>query len=63
MEKKDRAKVTIDLVEIKKHIRVGLFEVYILRNGVFIKDTENGETIMICDLDEVEERQNFEKVK
>ena len=40
----------IDLIELRKQIKEGVFKVYLYRNKVFIEDAENGESVMICDL-------------
>lgn len=56
MEKEDRAKVKIDLVDLWILIKERMLIPYVLRNKVYLQDAENGETIMICDLEEVEER-------
>lgn len=44
----------IDLVELRKQIKQGVFRPYVKRNKVYLEDTENGETIIVCDLKEVQ---------
>ena len=43
-----------DLVKLRVEIREGIFEPYIKRGSVYLKDVENGETILICHLSEVQ---------
>ena len=45
-------KKPIDLVELRKQIKEGIFNVYIHRKKIFIEDAENGESVMIYDLKE-----------
>lgn len=40
----------IDLIELRKQIKEGVFKVYLYRKKVYIEDTENGESVMICEL-------------
>lgn len=40
----------IDLIELRKQIKEGIFNVYLYRNRVYIEDAENGESVMICEL-------------
>lgn len=42
----------IDLIELRKQIKEGIFKVYLYRKKVYIEDAENGESVMICDLKE-----------
>ena len=44
----------IDLIELRQQIKQGIFRPYIKRNKVYLEDTENGETIIICDVNEVD---------
>lgn len=46
----------IDLIELRKQIKEGVFKVYLYRHRVYIEDAENGESVMICDLKELESR-------
>lgn len=41
-----------DIMELRKEIKDGIFEVYINErdNKVYLKDTQNEECIMLCDL-------------
>lgn len=43
----------IDLVELRKDIKDGIFNVFVKRDKVYLKDSQSGECIMICDLKEV----------
>ena len=43
----------IDLVELRKQIKQGIFKPYVKGNKVYLEDAENGETIMICEVEEV----------
>ena len=47
-------KKIIDLVELRKQIKQGIFKPYVKRDKLYLTDVMNGETIMICDLKEVE---------
>lgn len=38
----------IDLVELRRQIRSGILKVFISRNCIYIKDSENDECVMIC---------------
>lgn len=40
----------IDLVELRTQIRSGILKVFISKKCVYIKDPENDECVMICDL-------------
>ena len=40
----------IDLIELRKQIKEGIFKVYLYREKVYIEDAENGESVMIYDL-------------
>ena len=40
----------IDLIELRKRIKEGVFKVYLYRHRVYIEDAENGESVMIYDL-------------
>ena len=40
----------IDLIELRKQIKEGVFKVYLYRHRVYIEDAENGESVMIYDL-------------
>ena len=40
----------IDLIELRKQIKEGIFNVYLNRKKVYIEDVDNGETVMIYDL-------------
>jgi hypothetical protein len=44
----------IDLVELKSEIENGVFIPFVKRDKVYLTDSENGETILVCDLKEVE---------
>ena len=46
----------IDLIELRKQIKEGIFKVYLDRRRVYIEDAENGESVMVCDLKELESR-------
>ena len=46
----------IDLIELRKQIKEGIFKVYLYRGKVYIEDAENGESVMVCDLKELESR-------
>ena len=41
----------IDLIELRKQIKEGIFKVYLYRKKVYIADAENGESVMIYDLE------------
>ena len=45
-------KKPIDLIELRKQIKEGIFNVYIYRRKIYIEDAENGESVMIYDLKE-----------
>ena len=45
----------IDLIELRKQIKEGIFKVYLYRKKVYIEDAENGESVMIYDLKEGEQ--------
>lgn len=40
----------IDLIELRNQIKDGILQVYMSRNRIYIKDSENGECVMICEL-------------
>ena len=40
----------IDLIELRKQIKEGVFNVYLYRKKVYIEDAESGESVMIYDL-------------
>ena len=40
----------IDLIELRRQIKEGVFKVYLYRKKVYIEDAENGESVMIYDL-------------
>lgn len=44
-----------DLVELRNEIKKGKLTPYVRKGKVYLEDTENGETIMVCDLKEEEE--------
>ncbi len=46
-------KLPTDIIKLRKEIKDGIFEVYIKREKVYLKDVESGETIIFCDLKEV----------
>ena len=46
----------IDLIELRKQIKEGIFNVYLYRHKVYIEDAENGESVMIYDLKDLESR-------
>ena len=46
----------IDLIELRKQIKEGVFKVYLYRKKIYIEDAENGESVMVCDLKELESR-------
>ena len=46
----------IDLMELRKQIEEGVFKVYLYRHRVYIEDAENGESVMVCNLKELESR-------
>ena len=46
----------IDLIELRKQIKEGVFKVYLYRKKVYIEDAESGESVIICDLKELESR-------
>ena len=37
----------IDLTELRRQIKEGIFNVYLYRKRVYIEDAENGESVMI----------------
>ena len=45
-------KKPIDIVELRKQIKEGIFNVDIYRKRIYIEDAENGESVMIYDLKE-----------
>ena len=40
----------IDLIELRRQIKEGIFKVYLYKHRVYIEDVDNGETVMIYDL-------------
>ena len=52
LREKEANKMTkpIDLIELRKQIKEGIFNVYLHRKKVYIEDAENGESVMIYDL-------------
>lgn len=40
----------IDLIELRRQIKEGVFNVYLYRNRVYIEDADSGESVMICEL-------------
>ena len=40
----------IDLIELRRQIKEGIFNVYLYRKRVYIEDAESGESVMIYDL-------------
>ena len=40
----------IDLIELRRQIKEGVFKVYLYRKKVYIEGAENGESVMIYDL-------------
>ena len=52
LREKEASKMTkpIDLIELRKQIKEGIFKVYLYRKKVYIEDAENGESVMIYDL-------------
>ena len=48
-----RRTIMIDLMELRKEIKKGVLIPFVKRDKVYIKDAENEETIMICDLKEM----------
>ena len=46
----------IDLVGLRNEIKNGTFNAYIKRDKVYIEDSQNGECIMICDLNKENEQ-------
>lgn len=46
----------IDLVQLRKEIKDGVFEIYQKRNKIYIKDAQTEECIMICDLENVNKK-------
>ena len=43
----------IDLMELRKEIKKGVLIPFVKKDKVYLKDAENEETIMICDLKEM----------
>lgn len=43
-------KKPIDLIELRRQIKEGIFNVYLYRKKVYIEDAESGESVMIYDL-------------
>ena len=42
----------INLIELRRQIKEGVFNVYLYRKKVYIEDAESGESVMIYDLKE-----------
>ena len=40
----------IGLIELRKQIKEGIFNVYLYREKVYIEDADNGDTVMVYDL-------------
>lgn len=49
----------IDLVELRNEIRKGTFTIFTKKDIVYIRDSGNGETVIICNLKEVENHDNL----
>jgi len=45
----------IDLVELRNEIKKGTFVPFVKKDKVYLRDSENDETIIICDLKELEQ--------
>ena len=45
-------KKPIDIVELRKQIKKGIFNVYLYRKRIYIEDAENGESVILYDLKE-----------
>lgn len=43
----------IDLVELRSEIKKGIFIPFVKKEKVYLEDAQNGECIMICDLNDV----------
>ena len=43
----------IDLVELRNEIKKGVFIPFVKKGKVYLEDAQNGECIMICDLETV----------
>lgn len=41
---------SIDLIELRRQIKEGIFNVYLYRNQVYIEDADSGESVLICEL-------------
>ena len=50
----------IDPVQLRAEIKAGYKAVYIKRGKIYITDTANGETILIGEVKEAEERGKYE---
>ena len=48
--KVSRVTKPIDLIELRRQIKEGIFNVYLYRKRVYIEDAESGESVMIYDL-------------
>ena len=44
----------IDLMELRTELKNGTFHPFVKRDKVYIEDSQNGECIMICDLNELD---------
>lgn len=42
-----------DLVKLRNEIKSGIFSVFVKRGKIYIEDTENGECIMLAEMEEV----------
>lgn len=42
----------IDLIELRKQIKEGIFNVYLYRKRVYIEDADSGESVILYDLKE-----------
>lgn len=43
----------IDLVELRNEIKKGVFVPFVKKEKLYLEDAQNGECIMICDLETV----------
>ena len=43
-------KKPIDIVELRKQIKEGIFNIYLYRKKIYIEDTESEESVMLYDL-------------
>ena len=49
----------IDLVELRNEIKKGVLIPFVKKDKVYLKDAENEETIIICNLKEVENQNHL----